>query len=372
MVLSTLVTLRIALDSVFVDGLSSLVHTEVFERLCLVESSLVHQVECRVLGLNLTEGISSFEELTVQVQTHCSAVVVFRFDLQAAITFFTDFFFTGITEARSKLDSPHKATVLLGPEIVVRHFEVESEVTEDAHILDVNRSADDRVAFLSEASTNTKVRRKVVSQGEAHFEVSTLTTFIGIMNDINEGEFSLHFEETVESAIEERNVQVRRDLISISCAHENELEATVTISFADSRSKKVLDGNADEQVTVLRRSKRVPAQTYVSTNRELLEFIKLVDVKHIEVDTKREQVEKSVSVTELSGNFAIGFTTFNGSTIFEKGEAQSVLVVNRVCQADIFLASFATNGAKECSAEFELIGFRNTSRVHVHGGVTTK
>ena len=83
-------------------------------------------------------------------------------------------------------------------------------------------------------------------------------------------------------------------------------------------------------------------------------------------------MEESVSVTELSGNFAIGLATFDGSTVFEKGEAQSVLVIHRICQADIFLASFATNGAKECSAEFELIGFRNSSRVHIHRGVTTK
>ena len=83
-------------------------------------------------------------------------------------------------------------------------------------------------------------------------------------------------------------------------------------------------------------------------------------------------MEKPVSVTELSGNFAMGLSAFNKSRVFEKGETQSVPVVDWVCQADVFLASFATSGAEECRAEFKLVGFRDTSGVHEHRGVTTK
>ena len=82
-------------------------------------------------------------------------------------------------------------------------------------------------------------------------------------------------------------------------------------------------------------------------------------------------MEKSVRVTKLSCNFAIRFAAFNGRIIFKKGDAQSVLVVDRERQADVFLANVAASGEKS-SAEFELIGFRNPSRVHIHRGVASK
>ena len=45
MELGELITLRITFDSIFIDSLCCLVHTKVFEGLCHVESSLVHQAE---------------------------------------------------------------------------------------------------------------------------------------------------------------------------------------------------------------------------------------------------------------------------------------------------------------------------------------
>ena len=377
MVLGLLVALRIALDSVFVHGLCSLVHAEVFEGLGLVERSLVNQVECGVLGLDLTEGIGSFEELTVQVQTHCGAVVVFRLDLQAAVAFFADFLFTGVTEARSNLHGPDEATVLLGVEVVVRHLEVKREVAEDAHVLDVHSRTGDEVAFLGEAATHAQVRREVVGQGEARFQVEAFTAFRIAMENVDEGELDLRFEAPVEATVEEGEVQVGRNDVSVIAvgteeSRNNERKGTVTILGAHARLNDVLQGDTHEEVAELGRSERVEADTDVGTDGQLLHVIELVDVKHGEVDTQRDELEQVVGVAEHEGIFAVGLAAVNGGAVFEERETESMLVIHREGQAYVFLASLATDGAKECRTEFELVGFRDARRVHVHGRVAAE
>ena len=164
-------------------------------------------------------------------------VGVFRLHFQTAITFFADLLFASITESGREFDSPHKAAVLFSPKIVVRHFEIKSEVTEDAQVLEFNCRSEDRIAFLCKAGANPEVRKKIIGQGKAHFEVATLAIF-RIVDEVQNGEFGFEFEETVESAIEQREVQIRRNLVSV-------------IRFVDSRGKEVLHSNTDEQVTVL-------------------------------------------------------------------------------------------------------------------------
>ena len=247
-------------------------------------------MECGVLRLDLTEGIGSFEELTVQVQTHSGTVVVFRFDLQATIAFFADLFFTSVTEAGGELHGPDKAAVLLFPEVVVRHFEIEGEVTEDADILHVDGSTDHRIAFLGEAGTHAKVRREVVGQGEALFEVHAVTTFGGFMHHVNDGKFNLGFQSAVEAAVEEADVQVGRNLVSFVFGEEDELHAVFFGRGAHSRLQSVLQSNTDQEVAVLGRSKRIPAHTHVSTESQLLDFVELVDVEHGDVDAQCEEL----------------------------------------------------------------------------------
>ena len=374
MVLGALVTLRIALDSVFVHGLCSLVHAEVFKGLCLIEGGLVHKVECRVLGLNLTESVCSFQELTVQVEAHSGAVVVFRFDLQATVTFFADFLFAGVTEAAGELDGPDEATVLLGVEVIVRHFEVESEVTEDAHVLDINRSAGNRVTFLREAEADTKVRGEVVGQGEAHFRVQAFATFLVGMEHVDEGKFCLRLDQAVEATPEEGEVQVRRNVVCIVAvaAEETRSDKAAVFFHADTRLGDVLEGDTHQEVTELRRVQRVPAEAHVGTERHLRHFIELVDVEHGHIETEGDAVHQPVGVTEHEGVFAVGLATVDGCTVFEERESEGVLVIHRESQAHIFLAGFATDGAEERSTEFQLVSFRDSSGVHIHGSVATE
>ena len=251
----------------------------------------------------------------------------------------------------------------------MRHFEVELQVLEDVDVLHVDRGAEHRVAFLGEAGAHAQHRAEEVGRGQAPFEVHPLAAFGVFVDDVDEGDFGLGLEGSVEAAPEEGDVQVRGDLVAVLGAHEHEAVAVGGVARADRGGDGVLDGDADLEEADLGVGDRVPAHAEVDPHRQFLVDVELVDLEDRDVHADGQAVQHPVGVAEHVGVFGVGVAVVDRRAVFEEADPDRVVVVDGIDGRDEFLAGFAAEGAEQADRGFELVGLGDPRGVDVHRGV---